>query len=193
MLKIPLEDFKNKIIYDEVSKAETNNLGEIPDLISFIKDKISIDNNYFMILYKVNEVLLEKYQSETIEQMKKNLEPKYLKEVRIFSNESELYIWRGSDGFSYRFRKDGEGDNVNIYIENHIIWGTDISEDNFLSEKFRGINIKLPFTIKISNNDLPLKYQVYNYFKKDKDLGLIKFYDSRLVKFVKNNGDEIIG
>ncbi|MFX1317463.1 MAG: CRISPR-associated protein Csx19, partial [Promethearchaeota archaeon] len=110
------------------------------------------------------------------------------------SKNSELYVWKKGNRFALRFREDGKGDELfDVYIANHIIWGTKINNDNILSEEFRGIQIKLPFTKRIiTQGDLPLKYVVNNYIKADKT-GLINFIDSRLVEFINDKGEVING
>ena len=171
------------------SSAETNVVEGTSNLMTLIKEKIKKNHEpYYLLIYKFNEVLLKRILSNVIDEtLSSDLNPKYLKEFRLFSKDSELYLWRSPKGFSWRYREDGSGDPVNVYEEQHVIWGTEIvGNRNILKEKFRGMTIVLPFSLR---EDLPLKYLIRNYFNFDDETGLIKFYDARLVNFIPEEGD----
>lgn len=144
---------------------------------------------YYFLIYKFNEVLIRKTSSKVFdEELVKNLDPELLKEARIFSKDFELYLWRSREGFSYRFREDGVGeDTAWTYEEYHICWGTQLKKSKHLIEEFRGIELLLPFKI-VDEADLPLRYLVRNYFTYNRD-NFVTFFDARIVKFITNRGD----
>ena len=104
----------------------------------------------------------------------------------------ELYIWRYGKDFCYRIREDGRGEPVNIYEEEHIVWGTGVENDagGIRLIEDRVTPIKFPYRIK--KGDLPIKYRIRNYFDFDRD-GLIRFYDARLVEFIDRKGEKLNG
>lgn len=139
------------------------------------------------ILYKHNEVIMGKIGNNNFFPSI-DFSEKYIKEIRVFNKKAEIHIWRYKGGFYYRLRIDKEGEETNIYDEEHIIWGEKVEqkENSTLLKEKRGTNIELPY--KISDDDLPIKYKVRNYFTYDNN-GLIKFFDARLLYFMKANGE----
>lgn len=182
---------KNSVSKSEIkTKVITGSIKNGSEIVANLQNMLNEDHlPYYSIVYKFNEVILNKIKSKVLdEELVKNLDPEFLKEVRIFSERSELYLWRINEGFSYRYREDGIGNETAwTYEEYHICWGTQLKKPNHLLEEFRGIELKLPFDIE-EITDLPLRYLVRNYFTYDKD-NFITFFDARIVKFVKNRGD----
>jgi len=117
---------------------------------------------------------------------------RYLNMIRLFNECFELYIWRYGKDFCYRIREDGRGEPVNIYEEEHIVWGTGVENDagGIRLIEDRVTPIKFPYRIK--KGDLPIKYRIRNYFDFDRD-GLIRFYDARLVEFIDRKGEKLNG
>jgi CRISPR-associated protein (TIGR03984 family) len=147
----------------------------------------------FLIVHKHHEVSIGEVKEKTIHlECAQELTPMLLKELRMFSKNGELYIWKYEDKFNYRLRIDEEkeGDQY-IYDEEHFMWcdkpGKD--DDYTVYETNRGMRLKLPFPIK-DESKLPLKYLVRNYLTYDEN-GLIHFYDARLMTFLDANGEEL--
>lgn len=151
-------------------------MNKIPniDLIDFIKKESSFDDKKYIVAYMYNEVLIGIIEGENIKfPNDKTINKDYLKEVRVFSEKGELYIWSSKNEFYYRVKIDNSNDN--IHEESHYIWGTKKS-NNTLEEEGRGIKIVFPFDIKEDE----VKYRVKNYYKFNEDDGMYEFYDARL-------------
>jgi len=172
------------------TKAVTGSISSDSEVMHTLQNLLNENHlPYYFLIYKFNEVLICKTDSKIFdEKLVNNLDPKLLKEVRIFSKDSELYVWRSRESFSYRFREDEVGDESSwTYEEYHMCWGTQLEGSKQLLEEFRGIKLLLPFGIE-DESYLPLRYLVRNYFTFDKD-NFITFCDARLVKFVTERGD----
>jgi len=151
-------------------------MSKVPDieLIDFIKQESSFDDKKYIIAYMYNEVLIGLIEGGNIKfPNNKTVNKDYLKEMRVFSEKGELYIWRTKNEFYYRVKTDNAEDN--IHEESHYIWGTK-KNDYTLEEEGRGIKITLPFKL---NKD-ELKYKVKNYYRCNEDDGMYEFYDARL-------------
>ncbi len=164
------------------------------DLKQFLLDKANtkLGGNCLLIVYKFNEVFIGSINGGKITIINDDeFTVEYIKEIRMFSEEGELHLWKIFNDFRWRLRIDNEGEQkYNVYEEEHYIWGTKVKNEKILEEAPRGIKIIFPFSINDQN--LPLKYLVRNYFKYDND-GLIVFKDARLVKIMNNDGGVING
>ena len=157
-----------------------------------IEKSKQIGDKPFLLVYKHHEVLLGQVKENEIQlECKKQLTVEYLKELRMFSETGELYIWNQKGKFNYRLRIDEDESGIDhIYEESHYMWGNEPDENNKNTalEPNRGMRLKFPFSLQ--NKKLPLKYLVRNYFDYD-DNGQIRFYDARLVKFLDAAGEEL--
>ncbi|MGV9205924.1 MAG: CRISPR-associated protein Csx19 [Promethearchaeia archaeon] len=157
--------------------------------------------NVFLVLYKVNEVLIRTPISiEELESIvQEEMNPKFLKEFRLFSNQAEFHLWKIGQKYAWRYRIDSldkendtsyekkkeEFKKEKIYEEEHIMWGTNFkNNEKIIVEKARKMSLESPFNIN-SKDELPIKYLVRNYYTNNENNGLIEFFDSRLVKFKK--------
>lgn len=163
------------------------------DLNKFILDKVKqLSDQFYLLVYKHHEVQIGTISNGEIKiDREDELKPELIKELRVFSKNSELYIWmQDMDIIKYRLRIDDEnkGKEVAIYEEKHLMWGNRIENDDVtVYEKNRGMRFKFPFPVL--QKQLPLKYQVKNYISFDKS-GLIQFDDARLVSFLDCDGKE---
>ena len=164
------------------------------DLKNFLLDKANtmLGGNCLLIVYKFNEVLIGSINGDNFTIISDDeFTAEYIKEIRMFSEKGEFYLWKEYYDFRWRLRIDNEGEQkYNIYEEEHYIWGTRVNNEKILEEIPRGIKIKFPMII--NDRTLPFKYLVRNYFKYDND-GLIVFKDARLVKIMDNDGGVING
>ncbi len=178
------------------TKAEVGKLDI--DLLQFLINsaKNELGGKCFLIVYKYNEIYLGLINNNTIMKgylelnrvnVKNELNINHILDLRMFCEKGELHLWKYNDTLQWRLRKDGEGEDCDIYEEDHYIWGTKISDEDEFSiiEECRGMQLTFPFSLK--EQPLPLKYKVRNYIKYDGD-GLINFIDSRIVHFINNNG-----
>ncbi len=162
------------------------------DVCGFILEKISdkLNGKIYLLVYKHHEVQIGMIENGQIRiDRKEELIPEYLKELRVFSENGELYIWKQNQELKFRLRTDDKGDPVYIYKEDHFMWGNKVQKDGcIIYEENRGMKIHLPFAV--SDKQLPLKYRVWNYYDYDAN-GLIQFKDARLLCFLDKNGKEI--
>lgn len=151
------------------------------DIKSFILDKSNILRGLsWIIVYKYNEVIIGKVENNKIVLNNiEDLKPEILKELRLFNENGEIYLWKDKINFSYRQILESTN-NLAIYSEKHYLWGNTIKENNLLVEdNGRGLEVKFSFPI----NSTDIKYQANSYYDFDKD-GLIEFKDYRLVEFI---------
>lgn len=134
-----------------------------------------IGEDSYWILYNQNKVLIGK-DCQNLLNDEQEIEFDILKNIRFFGIKGELYIWKYNDKLRWRLRIDNEGEDVNIYEEEHYRW-------NIKGEKNSDKNRELILHSSLTPYSLSEKFKVYNYFSYDKD-GLIKFYDARLVDFI---------
>lgn len=161
------------------------------DICGFILEKSAekLRGKVWLLAYKHHEIqigMIEDWQIKA--ERADELTPEYLRELRVFSKNGELYIWKQHQELKYRLRTDGEGQTEKIYEEDHFMWGNAKKDDHTISEKGRGMEFRFP--ADIAENRLPLKYKVRNYYDYDEN-GLIQFRDARLVSFSDKNGEEV--
>jgi len=145
----------------------------------------------FVIIYMHHNVLIDEIKNGKFIIQEEELKPAYLKELRMFSRKGELYAWKHGQGFKYRLRIDGQGSEINIYEEEHFMWGKEEKKGgkgSIVFEADRGMELELPFAVQ--EKQLPLKYLVRNYFEFDEH-GQIRFVDARPVKFLDKDSKEI--
>lgn len=136
----------------------------------------------YLLVYKHHEIQIGMIDNgQIVLERQEELTRDYLKELRVFSEQGELHIWKQQGQFKYRLRVDGEGDQVNVYEETHLMWGLEKDNDRTISEPNRGMRLTLPLPFNVKDAVLPLRYTVRNYFDYD-DNGLIRFNDARLVR-----------
>jgi len=171
-------------INEERTRSEKGEIDK--EIKQFLLEKLKeLGEKADFILYKHNEVIIGKIRNNKFFPSL-DFSEKYIKEIRVFNKKGEIHVWWYNGGFCYRLRIDKEGEETNVYDEEHIIWGEKVEqkENSTLLKEKRGTNIELPY--KISKDDLPIKYKVRNYFTYDNN-GLIKFFDARLLYFMKAN------
>ncbi len=168
---------------------EKGNVSPENVMVDFLAQKIGnyLQPPIYLLVYKHHEIQFGKIENgHIVLDRLAELTPEYLKELRVFSEQGELHIWKQQQQFKYRLRVDGEGKEVNVYEETHLMWGLEKENDTTIFEPNRGMRLTLPFSV--NDAKLPLKYTVRNYFEYD-DNGLIRFNDARLVTFLDFNGN----
>jgi CRISPR-associated protein (TIGR03984 family) len=150
------------------SECGEKRAGTYSGVLSFVKEKIKCEKGTYYVAFLFNEVIIgifNRTSSNGFIAYEKDggfIEPKYLKELRVFNADEELYLWRKEEGyFGYRHRIDDNGINKdnrfkqqNIVESNQVLWGTkcDGLKDDLhgiqwckVSEE-RGIKLILPFS-----------------------------------------------
>lgn len=126
------------------------------------------------------------------------LDPKYLRFVRIFDEDSECYIWRNSDDssniFRLRIRKDEEdkSEKPNAVEARQLLWGTRL-EDSLAGTHWKVLKEDRGIEILIHEDLLPSNIQVSsqnrlwlitrNYIDYT-ELGQAGYVDSRFVRII---------
>ncbi len=162
------------------------------DVSGFVLEKTAekLRGKIYLLMYKHHEVQIGMIKDGQIEiERADELTSEFLKELRVFSENGELYIWKQNQELKYRLRTDDEGnDTFKIYEEEHFMWGNAKKDEYTIHEKNRGMEFKFPF--HIDEKQLPLKYTVQNYYNYDEN-GLIQFKDARLVCFLHKDGEKV--
>lgn len=176
--------------------SSTSNNGEVDkEMEPFLLERSKhLKGRVYLVVYKHHEVVFgEVKDGALILERKEELTPEYLKELRMFSFNGELYTWNRGGSFKYRMRIDTPDDKgeQHVYDERHYMWGDRVDKhDEFTAvEPNRGMRLTFPF--KVNSKALPLMYGVRNYLKYDEETGLIRFYDARFVEFLDAGGKEL--
>jgi CRISPR-associated protein (TIGR03984 family) len=174
------------------SWVETGNVKT--NVMEFLEEtSAKMSGSIFILAHKHHEVLIGTVRDQKVDIANPGqLCTDYLQEMRMFSPPGELYIWNHRGQLKYRLRIDEQGEETNKYDEVHFMWGKKMDEKddhNTIIEPNRGM--RLTFPCALAEKDCPLKYHVRNYLDFD-DYGHIRFYDARLITFLKEDGKELV-
>jgi hypothetical protein len=137
-----------------VCLQETCIFEKLQDILSLI-DKIFPNEFYQFVADKVNEIIIgEKTDIGKIEDLH------YIKNLRIFNLNKEMYIYKKQGAFHYRIRKDEEIDSKENKIEEAI--------ESFQYERHKKLKIRIR------------TYIDYN------EVGQAGYYDMRFVEIVED-------
>lgn len=166
------------------------------EIMNLIYNSIEKNENYFILVHNYNAVLIGNIiDGEFSLYNNQSLEPRHILELRIFNNAWELHLIKTENEYKWRIRKDGVGNEVEIFDERHGIYGTKakrIDDDWSCLLEERGTRIYVPFLFESESNQstkTKLYYLVRNYIA---DEDLIKFEDARLVGFYNEFGEELV-
>ena len=114
-----------------------------------------------------------------------------LMELRLFDENGELFLWRVEEGFRYRLRTDGSGDDAEVVDTLQPLWGTKVLGEgsgwSSIAED-RGIRLEAPFTgLRLTPTErLALKCRNYIEFNDQHQAG---FTDCRFMGFELPGGE----
>ena len=114
-----------------------------------------------------------------------------LVELRLFDENGELFVWKVEEGFRYRLRTDGSGDEANVIDTLQPLWGTKVLGEgsgwSSIAED-RGIRLEAPFTgLRLTPTErLSLKCRNYIEFNDQQQAG---FADCRFMGFESSGGE----
>jgi CRISPR-associated protein (TIGR03984 family) len=116
-----------------------------------ISNYIETQPAYF-VAYLDYKVIIGKYVNGKFRNNEQDaIDPKYVQRLRVFNEHEELLLWRSGDGLKGRYRKDDEGDEVEVVDAEQVLFGTDAKplENSGYTEIFekRGTRLTLPFKI----------------------------------------------
>jgi len=70
----------------------------------------------------------------------------------MFSEKGELHFWKYNGEFFWRLRVDGEGDDCEVYEDDHILWGTKVSNNYCLIEEHKHQHSQCQYRIPRTQN-----------------------------------------
>ena len=148
-----------------------------------------IKTDSLVVVYLDYTVLVGRYKNKGFEFYNNYSldDPKYIQRLRIFNEDEELLLWRSDSGFKGRYRKDGDGDEIDVVDAEQVLFGTDKEDfgDGFTSLfETRGTKIILPFTgldVKDKTKDKRVFIQTRNYI--DSDALQATYVDCRFMGF----------
>jgi CRISPR-associated protein (TIGR03984 family) len=157
-------------------------MSKIIDLVNQYHQQLAPDS--WVLAYTHSEVFVEKLNQNGGKLP--NLDEKDIKEIRIFSDKAELYIWKNEGQIQKRlFEQKADWQE---YKEKMILWGT-IYENGQLIDVTKGP--RFSFSPAVSQDALPLAIHVLNYYDFDEN-GQIHFQDARLEKITDKHDKEIM-
>lgn len=164
------------------------------DVISLISE--SVKSPSFFVAYLDYAVLIGRYAQHQFQSaLNEKFDPKYLQRLRVFNADEELLLWRSGQTLKGRFRKDGEGNKMQVVDAEQVLFGTtakDVSTDgaNFteISEE-RGTKLILPFKgLFVDNEKQRIFLKTRNYVDYT-PAHQATYTDCRFVGFADKNGD----
>ena len=159
-----------------------------------------IKTDSLVVVYLDYTVLVGRYKNKGFEFYNNYIldDPKYIQRLRIFNEDEELLLWRSGSGFKGRYRKDGDGDEIDVVDAEQVLFGTDKTDKEDLGNGFtrifekRGTEIILPFTgldVKDKTEGKRVFIQIRNYINYNK-ASQATYIDCRFVGFY-NGGKEL--
>lgn len=109
-----------------------------------------------------------------------------LQSARLFSDAREVFVWRDGEGdFHARAIIDDEGEPVEFFDEDQILWGNRFEQADggfsLMSDGAQGLRHAVPIAVAPPNGkQRPLRLTVRHYLSED-DSGLVRVAYSRLV------------
>jgi len=75
-----------------------------------------IKTDSLVVVYLDYTVLVGRYKNKGFEFYNNYSldDPKYIQRLRIFNEDEELLLWRSGSGFKGRYRKDEDGDEIDV-------------------------------------------------------------------------------
>jgi CRISPR-associated protein (TIGR03984 family) len=112
-----------------------------------------------------------------------------LQQARLFGEQAEVRVWRGTNGFRACRVQDESNEEVEAFDEEHLLWGTKVDEQKngfaLLADGRQGLRHAAPLdlaTVQVSHPEQrhPLRLRVRHYLGYDDD-GRVRITMSRLV------------
>ncbi len=164
------------------STTKTNiTIDSLDNIKDYVKEKS------FVVAYLDNEVLFGKYENGVFDFFEnKVIKINFLKRLRVFNQVEELHIWKKNGKMIGRYRKDGEGEDVDVIESNQVIFGTDFEylDGYTLLKEQRGTNLVLPGKWEANNNSKRVAVRTRHYIEYINGYQA-SYCDSRLVDFVQ--------
>jgi CRISPR-associated protein (TIGR03984 family) len=109
-------------------------------------------------------------------------------ELRIFNENTELYVRKTKDGLKSRIRKDAEGTDTEVVDADMVTWGTDGEVKGGFTHLWedRGTQITIPGDFSSVSPSKRVRIQIRNYIGYNTEIGQATYVDARFVKFLKD-------
>ncbi len=120
----------------------------------------------------------------------RQFDPSDFNDLRVFNEEKEVHIIRKKEKIIARLRKDGQGEDTDIFDQKVMVLGEtqkELSEEWKEFSENRGTRIVLPLKDAQVQNTF---YKARNYIQYTKD-GELCFKDARLCGFYNTDGEKI--
>jgi CRISPR-associated protein (TIGR03984 family) len=139
----------NGLKLHKIKSSTKDNISNIDDI------KIHIKTDSLVVAYLDYKVLIGRYKNNTFKfydttfDITKNSQ--YVQKIRIFNKDEELLLWRSDGGFKGRYRKDGDGDEIDVVDAAQVLFGTEAKDlQNGFTKitETRGTEIILHFPFK---------------------------------------------
>ncbi len=166
---------------------------QLSDLEDFIKTKFGATAG-LAVFYLDYAIRFAKWDGQALKlaEADEKIELGFLQLARIFNQERELKIWRGDEGFSYRLRIDGQGEECYAVEARQNLWGTRAKpcagkSDWAILYEDRGTELTVPLKVAhIEGRDEPLVFvKTRNYIGKSMAYGQATYVDCRFVELGK--------
>lgn len=143
----------------------------------------------FFVAYLVHKLLIGEVKDKQFVTYKKEpIEDKFLKELRIFNEKNELFVWKKDDILKARLWKND--DSVPVIEKEQVVWGTksEASDESDFSHIFedRGIHFYVPSKILQGKNldDKKTRLKILTHSEIGyTDLGQATITDYKYIKF----------
>jgi CRISPR-associated protein (TIGR03984 family) len=176
--------------FDDLSNKHINSiLDEInrKTPLSFIRRGVGGEVS-FVVAYLDYKVLIGKYSNGSFSfYNNESIEPKYVQRLRIFNKNEELLLWRSEGVLKGRYRKDNDGDKIDVVDNNQVIFGTKAEEINSYTKltEERGTEIIIPFKdviLDVNKKEDRIKIKTRNYIGFN-EIYQATYIDSRFIEF----------
>jgi CRISPR-associated protein (TIGR03984 family) len=177
-----LDNKQLSTILDEINKKTP---------LSFIRKGAGVA---FVVAYLDYKVLIGKYTNGSFPFFNnEQIEPKFIQRIRIFNQNEELMLWRSEGKLKGRYRKDNDGNKIDVVDNDQVLFGTKAEEINGYTKltEERGTEIIIPFKDIILDGNKKedrIKIKTRNYIGFN-EIHQATYIDSRFVEFtfVKEN------
>jgi len=158
----------------------------IPEITGIFQNK-----NAYILQYTSHSVDIGYFKNGIITfYADRQFDPLDFKDLRVFNEEMEVHIIRKKEKIIARLRKDGQGEDTDIFDQKVMVLGEtqkELSEEWTEFSENRGTNLTLPLkNAKVQNTF----YKARNYIEYTPD-GELCFKDARLCGFYNTDGEKI--
>jgi CRISPR-associated protein (TIGR03984 family) len=120
------------------------------------------------------------------------VDPDYLRQMRIFTKDKELYLYRSGGKIKHRLREDNfNGAGTQAVIASQVLFGTRAKkkDSETIITEVRGTRLTVPFpNINVDDNQQRLMLQTVNYVDFHEETCQASYVDCRFLGFAHSFG-----